>query len=512
MSTLPDQAGVSCASDTEATFCRRIPHDFARRHGLAPNGRQDGALRLLVTADTPPSVIHATSVRMRTPVTAETSSPEAIAAILDRIYTDARGDQADDDADLASNDQREGADLERLIAATAHDLLDVEGKGPVVQLVDTLLFDASQAEASDLHVQPTLGDTLIRRRIDGVLLTHRTLPARLAAPVASRIKVMAGLDIAERRLPQDGRATVTIGAGRRVDLRVSTMPTNFGERVVVRLLDKASSARPMDFAELGMSDAMRSRYLACVERTSGVVLVTGPTGSGKTTTLYATLRWAATRDETGLNVMTVEDPIEYELASDGVPVSQSQINTKKGMTFAKGLRHLLRQDPDVVMVGEIRDQETASVAVQASLTGHLVLSTLHTNDAASAVTRLIDLNVDASLVAASLNASIAQRLVRRTHAPCNGAGCDDCAGTGYRGRVGLYELLVADRETRRHVADGAELDTLRAEIERQGGETLAQAGARLRDAGLTTDVELRRVLSGDTSSDLSSLSHDGARA
>jgi general secretion pathway protein E len=339
----------------------------------------------------------------------------------------------------------------------------------------------------------------------------RELPLSLAASVVSRIKVMAALDVAEQRAPQDGRASVSIGGsgsahtGRRVDLRVSTLPSTYGERVVVRILDPGRSPHLLSLTALGMPAAMEREYLAQVSRTSGIVLSTGPTGSGKTTTLYTTLAWVSATNAGGiargceLNIMTVEDPVEYDLSGaggvgSGLSVSQTQVDPKKGLTFATGLRHILRQDPDVIMVGEVRDEETARIAVQASLTGHLVLSTLHTNDASSAVARLIDLGVEPFLVASSLSAVLAQRLVRRTHAPCKGQGCDQCLGTGYRGRTGVFELLTLDAQLRELVGKRTTSADIKAAAQRRGMVTLRAAGEALVRDGLTSLAEVARVI------------------
>jgi general secretion pathway protein E len=309
-----------------------------------------------------------------------------------------------------------GEDLDRLLMEADRDLLATQGKAPLVKLLDRLLFGAVQAGASDLHLQPTPEAVLIRHRVDGSLDQGRAIPPSVFRPLVSRIKVLGRMDVAERLVPQDGRTTVRIGA-RSVDIRISTIPTAYGERVVLRLLD--SSRQLFDATSLGMPPTVAGPFKAATHRSSGIVLVTGPTGSGKTTTLYATLRGLEAGE---LNIMTIEDPIEYELSSLGIPISQSQVNPKKGVNFANGLRHILRQDPDVIMVGEIRDAETARIAIQASLTGHLVLSTLHTNDAVSAVTRLIDLGVEPYLVSASLTVVLAQRLVRTCCSVCHGTG------------------------------------------------------------------------------------------
>jgi general secretion pathway protein E len=363
-----------------------------------------------------------------------------------------------------------------------------------------------------VHIQPVRDRTLVRYRLDGALHTVRELPGSLASSVVSRIKVMARLDVAERRSPQDGRATVTVGgsggpqSGRRVDLRISILPSTYGERVVLRLLDPSRSPHLLNFSALGMPSEVERRYLAQVSRTSGIVLSTGPTGSGKTTTLYTTLAWLSATNAGGqsrgceLNMMTVEDPVEYDLATGGggggagLSVSQTQVDSKKGVTFVTGLKHILRQDPDVIMVGEVRDEETARIAVQASLTGHLVLSTLHTSDAASAVARLLDLGVEPFLVSSSLSAVLAQRLVRTRHAACAGAGCPECVGTGFKGRTGVFELLVMDGPIREMVCRRTSAMDIKAAAQRGGMVTLREAGERLIASGATTREEVGRVI------------------
>jgi general secretion pathway protein E len=336
------------------------------------------------------------------------------------------------------------------------DLLDSASDAPIIRLINGLIAEAVRSGASDVHVEPFEDRVSVRLRVDGVLREMVSLSGRLAPPLISRIKVMARLDIAEKRVPQDGRLTLTL-AGKGVDVRVSTLPSRYGERVVLRLLDKDSARFTLD--QLGMSPAQLADFQAVLAQPNGVVLVTGPTGAGKTTTLYAGLNLL--NDQTR-NILTVEDPVEY--AVEGV--GQTQVNTKVGMTFAAGLRAILRQDPDVVMVGEIRDVETAEIAVQASLTGHLVLSTVHTNSAAAAVTRLRDMGVESYLLATTIKAVVAQRLVRRLCPSCKEAyepdagerrmmelgegerailyrpkGCDACGGSGFSGRRGVYELL-----------------------------------------------------------------------
>jgi len=324
--------------------------------------------------------------------------------------------------------------------------------------------------------------------LDGVLEDIRKLPRSIQEEVISRLKVAGKMDIAERRLPQDGRATVRVGT-RTIDLRLASMPTNYGERIVVRLLDK--SARLYRLQELGMDEFSLEQFRRLIRVEHGLVLVTGPTGSGKSTTLYGALQELDTRQR---NAVTLEDPIEYQL--DGI--SQTQINTKKGMTFASGLRSVLRQDPDIIMVGEIRDQETAMMAVQAALTGHLVFSTLHTNDAASAITRMLDLGIEPYLVASSVLGVLAQRLVRRICEQCHGdsgsvARCRHCRGTGYRGREGIYELLVIRDPIRKQIQNHAHAAEIRDTGVQDGMRLLRESGQLKVEQGLTTQEEVERV-------------------
>jgi general secretion pathway protein E len=388
------------------------------------------------------------------------------------------------------------------------DLVMLANEAPVVKLVNLLLLEALDARASDVHLEGYPGGLRVRYRIDGVLQDAVAPPRRLAGAVVSRLKIMAELDIAERRVPQDGRIRLRM-QDRQVDVRVSTLPTLHGESVVLRLLDK--EAGRIDLLQLGMAADTLERFSAVVSKPHGIVLSTGPTGSGKTTTLYA----AVDRIRTGKEkIITVEDPVEYELP--GVP--QVPVNEKVGLTFANALRALLRQDPDIMLVGEIRDQETADIATHAALTGHLVLSTLHTNDAATALTRLVDLGVEPYLVASTVEAVLAQRLVRRICQACRapaeltpgeartlgdiagdlgqiwaGTGCPECRGTGYRGRTGIFELLVMDEALRVAVQQDASASHLeRLGLER-GMRLLKDDGIRVVQQGLTTVEEVLRV-------------------
>ena len=365
------------------------------------------------------------------------------------------------------------------------DLVHLANEAPVVKLVNLLLLEALEARASDVHVEGYAETLRVRYRIDGVLQDGPTPPAHLAAAIVSRLKIMADLDIAERRVPQDGRIRLPL-QNRQVDVRVSTVPTLHGESIVLRLLDKERGR--IALGDLGMDAAAASQLQEVLGRPHGIVLATGPTGSGKTTTLYAAVDWLRTGRE---KILTVEDPVEYELP--GVP--QVPVHEKVGLTFATALRSLLRQDPDVLLVGEIRDEETAEIATHAALTGHLVLSTLHTNDAPGALVRLLDLGVAPYLVASTVEAVLGQRLVRRVCPECRRKepGCPACRGTGYRGRTGIYELLVMTDELRDALPRQRGAGELRALATAAGMRTLREDGLRLVHAGVTTPEEVDRV-------------------
>jgi general secretion pathway protein E len=373
------------------------------------------------------------------------------------------------------------------------DLLETSDDAPIIRMINALLTQATRDGASDIHIEAFENTSLVRFRIDGTLRDVVRPKRALHAALVSRIKIMAQLDIAEKRLPQDGRIALRVG-GRALDVRVSTLPTGHGERVVLRLLEK-DLAR-LDLTNLGMADRTLATFDRLAHQPHGIVLVTGPTGSGKSTTLYAAIRRL---DSTTTNIMTVEDPIEYDIEGIG----QTQVNPKIEMTFARALRSILRQDPDVVMIGEIRDLETAQIAVQASLTGHLVLATLHTNDAASAVTRLIDMGVEPFLLASSLLAVLAQRLIRKLCPNCKQpdpsghgfvpAGCPQCGHTGYRGRTGIYELLNVDDALRALVHRGASDAEVRTLAEGAGMVPMRSDAMRWIAAGLTSQEEVLRV-------------------
>jgi general secretion pathway protein E len=398
----------------------------------------------------------------------------------------------------------------RSLSVETEDLLDSTGRAPTIRLVNEVLFEAIKTRASDVHFQPRDGSLVVRLRIDGVLFDHLIVPMNIQDEVISRLKVTGKMNIAEKRLPQDGRASVQIG-DRKVDLRFSAMPTSHGECIVIRLLDKGS--RLMQLQELGMGTELEQQFSKLISVEHGMILVTGPTGSGKSTTLYAGLQEI---DAEKFNAVTLEDPIEYQLSG----ISQTQINEKKGMTFASGLRSILRQDPDIIMLGEIRDRETAVMAVQSALTGHLVFSTLHTNDSASAIARLLDLGIEPFLVSSSLVGILAQRLVRKVCTSCGqpivlnetehrelslneiqlqnlqprvGSGCSHCRESGYSGRIGVYELLMINDAIRDKIHERASSSEIREVALASKMQLLRNACIQKVVDGETTMEELYRI-------------------
>jgi general secretion pathway protein E len=350
-------------------------------------------------------------------------------------------------------------------------------------MINSLFKQASRDGASDIHLEAYEKQSVVRFRVDGNLRDVVDLKRGLHAALVSRIKIMASLDIAEKRMPQDGRISLRVGS-KALDIRVSTLPTAHGERVVMRLLEKNYSK--LDLKTLGMAPDTEKSFLELINKPYGIVLVTGPTGSGKTTTLYSAL--LTLRSQVN-NIMTVEDPIEYNLEG----VGQTQVNSRIEMNFARALRAILRQDPDIVMIGEIRDLETAQIAVQASLTGHLVLATLHTNDAASAVTRLIDMGIEPYLLSSSLLGVLGQRLIRLTCTVCHGQGCADCTQSGFKGRAGIYELMTTSVELKELIHQSASEAQIRQKALDIGMRSLVQDSERWVDAKMTTPAEVRRV-------------------
>lgn len=465
---------------------RLLPYAFARDHALLAQDRGDG-IELFISDMTPASAI--SEVTRCLGVTRLHSLQQAeLDAAIARAYANA----SDDAAQLADEFESD-LDLARLLQdlPVVEDLLESADDAPVIRMINALLTQALREGASDIHFEPFEQISIVRFRIDGTLRDVVKPRKAIHASLISRIKIMAQLDIAEKRQPQDGRITLRIG-GKPVDVRVSTLPTGHGERAVLRLLDK--EAGRLDLMHLGMSQCMQTQFDQLIRQPHGIVLVTGPTGSGKTTTLYAALSRLTT---VATNILTVEDPIEYDIEGIG----QTQVNPRIELTFAKALRAILRQDPDVIMIGEIRDLETAQIAVQASLTGHLVLATLHTNDAASAVTRLLDMGIEPFLLSSSLLGVVAQRLVRKLCPHCRQAGehdwqptgCPQCGHTGYQGRTGIYELLPATEQIRTLIHERASEAAIRTTAQQNGMLTMREDGDRWLADGSTSLAELLRV-------------------
>jgi len=494
-------------------FIQAVPAVYAQHHyliGIKPE-QDNGELTVVLSRPLDTNILDNVSKMTHMPVTPALSTRAAITSVIDTAYQQ-RNTVIEEVAE-----ELDSQNLDQLVdeVAGSDDLLDVVNRPPVIRLVNDILFRALQLRASDVHVHPYETKIQIRYRVDGILYDVLSLNRNVLPLVISRIKVMAGMDIAERRLPQDGRSSVRLGQ-REVDLRVSTVPTSFGERCVLRILDKSTGVFALD--ELGLWADDLARLDSLLNRAHGVIFVTGPTGSGKSTTLYACLNRINSAEK---NVITIEDPIEYQLTG----ISQIQVANKKGMTFATSLRHVLRQDPDVIMVGEVRDVETARMAIQSSLTGHLVFSTLHTNDSAGAVSRLLDLGVEPYLASSSLIAIMAQRLVRRVCPDCRepstptdhelselslgtpernknanfyvGKGCERCFQTGYRGRTGIYELMLIGDEIQELIYQRATAGSIKKLALQSGMQTLRMDGARKALAGITTVAEVLRVTQAD---------------
>jgi general secretion pathway protein E len=488
-----------------------LPINFAKRHLLLPVG-VDGGTVVLATAD-PSNIGAIDDVRLLLgkPLRVFVAPGPVIVDAINRVYDMSSGSASD----LMDDLDQERLDLMATDLDEPRDLLESDDEAPIIRLVNSLLFQAAKDRASDIHIEPYERDLKVRFRIDGILYDIISPPKRFQPVIISRVKIMAGLNIAEKRLPQDGRIRIRL-AGKDIDIRVSTVPTAFGERVVMRLLDKTTTV--LHLQELGLTGNKHEVVNRLIRQSHGIILVTGPTGSGKTTTLYACLSKINTVDK---NIITIEDPIEYQLHGIG----QIQVNPKIELTFASGLRSILRQDPDVIMVGEIRDLETAEIAIQAALTGHLVFSTLHTNDSFGAITRLLDMGIEPFLVSSSVTAVMAQRLVRRVCPDCReayqptreeleelgvppqqllgqtiyrtGPGCAQCKSTGYRGRSGIHELLVVDDEIRNLVMKNADAAAIRRAATARGMNTLRGDGADKILQGLTTLEEVLRVTQED---------------
>jgi general secretion pathway protein E len=464
-----------------------LPYAYAKAHNVL---LEDDGERLLLWAPETVSLSALSEVLRLYEV--DQLERESASTLGNRIAVAYAGSESS--AATVIGEVESAVDLSRMMQElpAIEDLLEASNDAPIIRMLNALLTQAAKDGASDIHIEPYERSSAVRFRVDGTLREVVQPNKALHAALISRLKIMAELDIAEKRLPQDGRISLRIG-GRAVDVRVSTLPSAHGERAVLRLLDKGDSKFTLE--SLGMSGETLRRFDKLITQPHGILLVTGPTGSGKTTTLYASL---GRIDIAGTNVLTVEDPVEYELPGIG----QTQVNPKIELTFAKALRAILRQDPDVVMIGEIRDFETAQIAIQASLTGHLVLATVHTNDAPSTVTRMIDMGVEPFLLSSSLLGVLAQRLVRKLCTQCKKAdargryhpvGCAECSHTGYKGRTGVYELMVADDKVRSLIHNRAAESQLFVAAEQGGLRSMRDDGERLVEEGITSPEEVMRV-------------------
>ncbi len=469
---------------------RLLPYAYARDYGLLAK-RSDAvphAVEVWISSATPATAIAEVSRRFGR-VKLKSIPKQELEDAIARAYASSGGD-----ASQVADEFEADLDLTKLMqdVPAIEDLLESADDAPVIRMINALLTQSLREGASDIHIEPFEQTSVVRFRIDGALRDVIRPKKAIHASLISRIKIMAALDIAEKRLPQDGRITLRVG-GKPVDVRVSTLPTGHGERAVLRLLDK--EATRLDLSHLGMDRDLLEKFDHTINQPHGIVLVTGPTGSGKTTTLYAAL---SRLNASTTNILTVEDPVEYDL----IGVGQTQVNAKIDMSFAKALRAILRQDPDVIMIGEIRDLETAQIAVQASLTGHLVLATLHTNDSIAAVTRLLDMGIEPFLLSSSLLGAVAQRLVRKLcehcrrkdeHGAWHAVGCDKCGRSGYQGRVGVYELLLTTDPIRAQIHNRASEAEIRLTAQHDGMRTMREDGERWIANGTTTLAELLRV-------------------
>jgi type IV pilus assembly protein PilB len=491
------------ADQVEKEAFKKLDVDFIKRSSIVPVTVNQG--KLLVATSEPTNVFALEDVKRQTGMELQVvvCAPEDIAAVCESLHEGSAEYVLDDIiSDMAEVEVVQETD------DVGEDLEKAAGQSPIIKFVNYLISNAVREGASDIHIEPKEKQTKVRYRIDGVLFEAMQTPANMHPAIVSRIKIMANLDISERRVPQDGKVSALVG-GRAIDLRISVLPTTYGEKTVIRILDSKSITRGLE--HVGMESDVCAIFKEQVALPHGILLVTGPTGSGKSTTLYSAL---GEMDGERMNISTVEDPIEYELAT----CNQVQVNEKTGLTFAAALRSLLRQDPDIIMVGEIRDNETARIAVQAALTGHLVLSTLHTNDAATSVTRLVNIGIEPYLIAASLNAAVAQRLVRRICPKCkepykvpdnmrkyferaglnpneivHGAGCESCRGSGYVGRAGIFELLVIDDKFRDMIHADTSVSNMRRAFRASGRNTLFDDGMKKIEQGVTTLEEVLRV-------------------
>jgi general secretion pathway protein E/type IV pilus assembly protein PilB len=489
-----------------------IPRHIAKKYSVVPVSKHDGTVTVAISDPSDLDTLDSLKHLLNLDVVPQVASPDDIEEALGRYYGGARENSVDKMIQDITEGEIQISTLAEVSAKDDGSVVDADA--PIIKLVNTIIVDAFKARASDIHLEPLAKKFRLRYRIDGVLHEMKGPPKRLQASMISRLKIMSNMSIAERRIPQDGRIQTPVG-GKTIDLRVSCIPTNHGESIVMRILDK--EGLKLGLAELGFFTDDQQTFEKLIGLPDGILLVTGPTGSGKTTTLYAVLNYINRPDR---KIITVEDPVEYQLSG----INQVQVSEAVGLTFASALRSMLRQSPNVIMLGEIRDLETASIAINASLTGHLVFSTLHTNDAPSAVTRLIDIGVKPFLVASSARALLAQRLVRRVCRRCGapyvpseaelralsidpnntgnatfmkGKGCSDCNKTGYRGRFGIFEIFVIEDEIRKLIYDRVAASELRSRAREMGMRTLREDGARKVLAGLTSPEEVIRATLGD---------------
>lgn len=479
-----------------------IPYLFAKQKRLLPVKQNETGIVVAVADPLDIESLEELRLLLKKPVHPIYCDYAAIEAATERCYHQKEEETKQLFIDLDTGDKP----TEEKESYEGYDLLEQTDRSPVIRMVNVILIEAIQQRASDIHFEPTEDGLSIRYRIDGVLQKRHVPPREYQMQMLTRIKVMSKMDIAEHRLPQDGRMKLRHG-GREIDFRVSTLPTVYGERIVLRILDKGNVLLGLD--RIGMEQETLKGLRKLIHMPEGIVLVTGPTGSGKTTTLYSAI---AEINDSETNIITIEDPVEYKIAG----ISQMNVNPRIELDFAKGLRHILRQDPDVIMIGEVRDRETAEIAIQASLTGHLVFSTLHTNDAPSALTRLADMGIEPYLLASSILASVAQRLVRQICHLCKfeytpseqelaelglepngpfskGAGCPHCFDTGYKGRLAIYELMPVSQKIKTQVLKSQDAQELRRVALSEGMATLFEQGVQLVSRGVTTSAELLRV-------------------
>ena len=462
----------------DADFVAEFPISLARNKLVLGLARQDCVLPVAIADENGIQQLDIVARMFRCEVKPVVAEPELLRLAINQAYEKQNSQTNRNIQELAAD-----GEVLKIGESDREDLLDQTGRPTIIRLVNSILFDAAQQRASDIHIQPFEEKLQVRFRIDGVLFDQFEIPKTSQEEVLSRVKIIGKMNIAEKRLPQDGRATAEIG-DRLIDLRIASLPTSHGERIVIRLLDK--SARMYTLNELGMAAEALEQFRKIIKLEHGLILVTGPTGGGKSTTLYASLQEINTNSS---NVVTLEDPIEYQL--DGI--SQTQVSEKKGMTFASGLRNVLRQDPDIIMIGEIRDKETAEMAIQSALTGHMVFSTLHTNDAASAVTRLLDLGIEPYLVSSSVVGVLSQRLVRKICQNCRQSGCDDCRMSGYSGRVGIFELMIINDQIRDSIQKRSNASDVKNIALGGGMKLLRTDGMEKVKAGLTSVSEVDRV-------------------